>query len=224
MEGAGLITIITATHNHAPFLRGAIDSVRRQTIQDWEHLVIDDGSTDDTPRILDQLCSEDHAAHETRLRSFRTGNQGFALTLNLGIREAQGEYLAFLDSDDEYSPDHLSVMLETIANHDFALGRFDIINCSDDPRPVVKDFYNPGQEIEVSKTEVGTGILFGKTEVFRQLGGFRQVGWSDTDLFNRMKAAGYSWNKAPRPSYRYFFGRSPNNMAIRELHQDRAAR
>ena len=219
-----MITVITATHNHARHLPGAVASVRNQTHQDWEHIIIDDGSTDETPQVIKELHAQCQDSSAAKLRSFRTENQGLALTLNLGIAEAKGDYIAFLDSDDEYCPDHLSLMLDTIGNLDFALGRFELINCSMDPRPMVKDFYNHGMEIEVEKTEVGTGVLFGKRELFTRLGGFRKIGWSDTDFFNRMKDAGHSWQRAVRPSYRYFFGRVPNNMAIRELESDRLAR
>ncbi len=219
-----MITVITATHNHAPFLRGAIDSVRAQTFQDWEHLVIDDGSTDATPEILAGLCLEESRSAHPRLRMIRTANQGFQAALNLGLAEARGDLVAFLDSDDEYSPDHLEHLRATLGDHDFVLGKFRFINCSNDPQPMVKDFYNPGLEIAVELTEVGTGVLFGKVAMFRRLGGFRPVKWCDTDFFNRMRQAGYSWARADHPTYRYYFGRVPNNMAIRELAEDRRSR
>jgi len=219
-----LITVITATHNHAPFLRGAIDSVRAQTFQDWEHLIIDDGSTDATPEILADLVRPGNQPADPRLRTIRTANQGFQSALNLGLAEAKGDLVAFLDSDDEYCPDHLAHLRATLCDLDFALGKFRFINCSSDPQPMVKDFYNPGMEIAVELTEVGTGVLFGKLEGFRRLGGFRPVKWCDTDFFNRMRQAGCSWARADHPTYRYFFGRVPNNLAIRELEEDRRAR
>jgi glycosyltransferase involved in cell wall biosynthesis len=207
-----MITVITATYNHAPFLAGAIASVRGQDLRDWEHLVIDDGSTDDTPRVLAGL------AGEGPLRVLRTANQGLPAALNLGLAHARGDLVAFLDADDEYLPDHLSYLVETLENRDFALGRYEVINCTDQPRPVLADFFNPGQEIEVEKTEYGTGVFFGRRAAFLDMGGFRQVPLSDADFFTRMMASGrYSYVKASRPTYRYFFGRAANNMAAREL-------
>lgn len=218
-----MITVITAAFNHAPFLRGAVESVRSQLHQDWEHLIIDDGSTDETPQVLAGLC-RDNRVNQAKLRTFRTGHQGFPAALNAGLAKARGEWVAFLDADDEYLPDHLGLMLETLGGQDLALGGFILINCSEDPRPVVPDFYHPGQEIEVERIESCTGLLFGRKELFLEMGGFRAVRSSDTDLFNRMRQAGHGWNRASRPTYLYFFGRVRNHLAERELQADRTSR
>jgi len=218
-----MITVLTAAHNHAPFLRGAVESVRSQLHQDWEHVIIDDGSTDETPEVLAGLCRGNQGS-EAKLRTFRTGNQGSPAALNAGLAKAQGEWVAFLDADDEYLPDHLGLMLATLGGHDLALGRFLLINCSEHPRPVVPDFYHPGQEIEVERIESCTGLLFGRRELFLEMGGFRAVPSSDTDLFNRMRQAGHGWNRASRPTYLYFFGRVRNHLAERELQADRKSR
>jgi glycosyltransferase involved in cell wall biosynthesis len=211
-----MISVITAIYNHAPFIRGAVASLRAQDFQDWEHIIIDDGSTDETPRILAEL-GQAPGPDAAKLRLFRTGNQGLPAALNLGLAQARGELIAFLDADDEYLPNHLSHLTETLADRDFALGRFVFVNCSADPAPVVLDFFHPGQVIPVQQIEFGTGVFFGRKEVFTALAGFRQVGLSDTDFFTRMTAAGYAWSRAAEATYRYFFGRVPNNMATREV-------
>ena len=215
-----MITVITATHNHAAFLPGAVQSVRGQGHRDWEHLVIDDGSTDDTPRVLAALRREGAG----RLRTFRTAHRGNIAALNLGLARARGDLVAFLDADDEYLPDHLGLMLETLGERDLALGRFTLVNCTDDPNPVVPDFYRPGEEIPVTHIESCTGLLFGRKTCFLEQGGFRPVRSSDTDLFNRMKAAGCSWARAGRPTYLYFYGRVEGHLASRELQEDREER
>ena len=209
-----MISVITATYNQAAFLEGAVRSLRGQDFPDWEHIIIDDGSTDDTPKILDRLAGQGGDA--AKLRVFRTANRGQPAALNFALAQARGEQVAFLDSDDEYGPRHLSLLLETLGERDFALGRYILVNCSGDPRPRIADFYHPGREIDLAEVESGTGLLFGKREVFLRVGGFRPVRFSDTDLFNRLKAAGCSWSRAAEPSYRYFFGRMPDNMAARE--------
>jgi len=214
-----MISVLTATHNHAPFLREAVLSVRRQGFRAWEHIIIDDGSTDDTPRVLAGLGLE-----QAQGRVQRTANRGQTAALNLGLSLARGRWVAFLDADDAYLPDHLEHLLETLGERDLALGRFKLVNCSDDPRPVVPDFYRPGHEIEVEKIESCTGLLFGLTEVFLRLGGFRAVPSSDTDLFNRATAAGCTWSRAERATYLYYFGRVPDHMALKELLAYRSSR
>jgi glycosyltransferase involved in cell wall biosynthesis len=208
-----MISVITATYNHAPFLEGAVASLRAQTCQDFEHIVIDDGSTDATPEILARLARG--AARPMRV--IRTPNRGLAAALNLGLARAQGDLVCFLDSDDEYPPDHLEFQLATLAAHDFVLGRFELVNCTGRENPVVADFFNPGQVIPIEAIEYGTGLFFGKRSVFVQLDGFRHVDLCDTDFFMRLRAADYDWVRAERPSYRWFFGRVPNNMAVREM-------
>lgn len=214
-----MISVLTATHNHAAYLPEAVQSVRRQAYQDWEHIIVDDGSSDDTPRVLAGLGVEG-----AKGRVLRTANLGQPAALNLGLGLARGEWVAFLDADDAFLPDHLSHLRETIGELDLTLARFTLINCSGDPRPVVPDFYRPGQEIEVAQIESCTGLLFGRTETFRRLGGFRAVPSSDTDLFNRAKAAGCTWNRAERATYLYYFGRVSDHLAFRELQAFRSSR
>ena len=218
-EIAPMITVITAAFNHARFLTGAVESVRAQLHQDWEHLVIDDGSTDDTPAVLAGLVRTG-----PDLRVLRTRNQGQPAALNLGLAEARGEWVAFLDADDEFLPNHLGLLLETLGGRDFALGRFTLINCSPDPEPVVPDFYRPGREIPVAEIESCTGLLFGRREAFLRVGGFRAVRSSDTDLCQRMKQAGSSWIRAGEPTYLYYFGRVRDHLALRELQEARTGR
>lgn len=98
-----MISVIIPTHNRRELLARAIGSVRRQTAEDLEIIVISDGSTDDTEDYLRSLREE-----EPRLSYTVCGKpQGANHARNLGILKAQGEYLAFLDDDDEWLPDKL---------------------------------------------------------------------------------------------------------------------
>ncbi len=97
--------------------------------------------------------------------------------------------------------------------YDFLLARFELVVYSDDPDPKVTDFYNPDRKIPVREIECITGVLFGRREVFRALGGFRPVRFADTDLLERLKAAGYAWKRVSATTYRYHFGRCPDSLA-----------
>src|ERR1700690_770876 len=95
------VSVILPTFNRIDTIVRAITSVQKQTLQDWELIVIDDGSTDNTAASIEGL--------DPRLRLIRQGNRGFTEARNAGIRVAEGEYLAFIDSDDEFLPHHLEL-------------------------------------------------------------------------------------------------------------------
>ncbi len=101
-----LITIVTPVFNSGRFLRHTIAAVQAQTYSHWEMLLIDDCSTDDTCDII-RSFHDDHRIHLLKLDH----NSGAAVARNTGIRQARGEYLAFLDSDDIWKPDKLQKQL-----------------------------------------------------------------------------------------------------------------
>src|SRR6187399_1542665 len=91
-------------YNAERFLDAALQSVLRQTWSTLELLVVDDGSTDDSPRILKRA-----AARDGRLRVVRQPNGGIASALNLGLEAARGELVARMDADDVMVPSRLEV-------------------------------------------------------------------------------------------------------------------
>ena len=102
-----LISIIMPCYNMESFLRRTIASVQAQTYPNWELLVTDDGSTDDSRRILMDLAKED-----PRIKPlFLSRNGGIAAARNAGLERASGRYLSFLDSDDLWMPEKLAVQL-----------------------------------------------------------------------------------------------------------------
>jgi len=95
------VTVIIPTYNRAGVLGRAIRSVLAQTYPDFEIIVVDDGSTDDTERVV-------HCFRDSRIRYTRHDtNKGGNTARNTGIRAARGRFIAFLDSDDEYLPQRL---------------------------------------------------------------------------------------------------------------------
>ena len=92
------ISVIVPVYQAEKYLKKCVESVVKQTFSDWELLLIDDGCTDDSPEICDRCAAEDD-----RIRVFhKRKNAGVSEARNLGLREARGSYIAFLDVDDRY--------------------------------------------------------------------------------------------------------------------------
>lgn len=104
------ISIITPVYNGEKYLQAAIDSVLAQTYPNWELIVIDDGSTDSTPEILDRYS-------DSRIRKVRQENRGEAVARNTGLDLARGSYIAFLDADDVYLPNALADLAGFLDQH-----------------------------------------------------------------------------------------------------------
>lgn len=112
-----LVSVIMPAYNAAPYIEQAIRSVMGQTHTDWELLVIDDGSADDTCAIVERLAAEDG-----RIRLLRNErNSGVAVTRNRGLDLSAGAYVAFLDSDDVWHPEKLAVQICTAQRERAAL-------------------------------------------------------------------------------------------------------
>lgn len=108
-----LISVVIPVYNVQNYVRKCIESVIRQTYTRLEILVVDDGSTDDSGRICDEM-----AAAETRIQVFHTPNGGLSAARNVGIDHATGEYIAFVDSDDWIEPDMYDFLYRQIVNYD----------------------------------------------------------------------------------------------------------
>lgn len=93
---AALVSAIIPTYNYGRFVARAIDSVLAQSHSPLECIVVDDGSTDDTPQVL--------ARYGDRIRAIRQDNRGLSAARNAGIRAARGSYIALLDADDAWKP------------------------------------------------------------------------------------------------------------------------
>ena len=106
------ISCVLAVCNGEAYLPESIRSILAQTFHDWELIVVDDGSIDRTPEILDQFQQED-----TRIRIYRQSKQGLVASLNQGILMAGGEYIARMDADDISLPDRFAKQVEYLDQH-----------------------------------------------------------------------------------------------------------
>lgn len=106
-----MISVIVPIYNVAEYLPRALDSILAQTYKDWEAILVDDGSTDDSPRIVD-----DYAAKDARFKVIHQSNGGVSAARNTGLDNASGEYIAWVDPDDVAHPDMLEKLVAGI-NH-----------------------------------------------------------------------------------------------------------
>lgn len=97
------VSVVIPAYGHATFLKSTIESILRQTYEDYEVIVVDDGSPDDTPRVAAEFGSA--------IWYIRQQNQGMAAARNTGIRHASGDVISFLDDDDLWLPDYLSTVV-----------------------------------------------------------------------------------------------------------------
>lgn len=115
MQGkTNFVSIIIPAYNAAPFIEETIKSIYGQTYPHWEIIVIDDGSTDNTNSICEQL-------NNSRVKVTRQKNAGVAVARNNGLLSANGEYVVFFDADDLMSPDFLSARVQALQN-DLGIG------------------------------------------------------------------------------------------------------
>lgn len=103
---APLVSIITPAYNSESYISQTIESVLKQTYNNWELLITDDGSTDKTLEIV-----QNYAAKDPRIHLFSINNSGAAVARNNSIKQAKGDYIAFLDSDDLWLSKKLEVQI-----------------------------------------------------------------------------------------------------------------
>ena len=123
------VSVVIPTYNRAQLVTEAIDSVLMQTYKDYEIIVVDDGSTDDTEQVL--------VPYRDRIRYIYQENQGGAAARNAGIRNSKGTYIAFLDSDDLWLPSKLEKQVAVLNEYeDIALVYSNISYCDDRGKPI----------------------------------------------------------------------------------------
>jgi glycosyltransferase involved in cell wall biosynthesis len=123
-----LVSIITPTYNAARWLPETLATVRAQTLTDWEQILVDDGSTDDSWLILEAAAAED-----ARFRLLRQPHRaGPSAARNLALAAARGRFIAFLDADDLWLPEKLARSVEWITTHGYSFIYHDYRHISND--------------------------------------------------------------------------------------------
>jgi len=105
------------TYNRSNTIERAVSSIKKQTYSDWELIVVDDASEDNTESIIEKISSQ-----YDRIQYIKNGkNSGPAYSRNVGIKYSQGEYIAFLDSDDEWYDYHLEECINLLKNTNYKI-------------------------------------------------------------------------------------------------------
>ncbi len=107
------ISLIVPVYNVEKYLNKCLDSILKQTYHNLEIILIDDGSTDSSPKICDK-----YALKDSRIKVFHESNKGLSATRNLGIKYSSGKYISFIDSDDVLTEDYCETLLNALkSNH-----------------------------------------------------------------------------------------------------------
>ena len=172
------ISIIVCTYNRAHYLNKGIESVLNQTFTNWELLIVDDGSCDNTFEIVNPYLGQ-----YNNIRYLKHQNKKQCYAKNAGIQASFGRYITLLDSDDSYKPNHLESRLEYMKAHpeiDLIQGGF-----FSEEEILVADYFQPGKLINLKECVLGP-TFFGRRKVFFELQGFKHMTYGeDTDLWER---------------------------------------
>lgn len=203
-----VISVIMPCYNAAQFIADGIASVQGQSFQDWELIIVDDGSTDNS--LAAAQCK---AADDERIRIFSQKNSGACVARNLGIREAQGQYIKFLDADDLLEKDCLKHQIEHIQSLSPSQIPFGDYNYIDAEGAILSNFtFQHTQELKndpeyffFSHWEVLISSPLHRTELVKQIGGFDEhlKRGQESDFHFRLAMSGVQFVYCPCSTFSY---------------------
>jgi glycosyltransferase involved in cell wall biosynthesis len=184
-----VVSVIMPTYNRASIILRAIDSVLEQTFTDFELIIIDDGSTDDTREVIVRRS-------DSRVRVLGQTHKGAAAARNLGIRTASGKYIAYLDTDNIWHKNFLEIMVGEIDDNILIYSSRNLLLCdalNGKPRIIARKVdrpaYNPTELL--SRNFIDTNSVLHARGVFKTVEMFDEnlKTLQDWDLFTRMAIA-----------------------------------
>jgi hypothetical protein len=170
-----LVSVVIPTWNRASLVARAIASVQAQTFSDFEVIVVDDGSTDDTVHVLRGICEFDQ-----RMRAFSIDHAGVSAARNHGIAEARGELVAFLDTDNTWEPGYLQAMITVMQRERWDLAHA-VLRVEDGNDGYYRAFEGTRDHLLVANY-IDLNVLMVRATLLRKVGGFeptlrRVVDW-----------------------------------------------
>ena len=208
-----MVTVIIPVFNRIKTLNKCVDSVLAQTYSDLEIILVDDGSTDSSENLCDKYKETD-----ARIRVIHGCNQGAAFARNLGIENAKGEYITFIDSDDYVTPDYVEKLVEAFEKNDCVLAicnSYNVKNGKSTKRRLtenrqcyVNDYING---TFYDKIEGGTcwGKLY-KTSDIKHI--FREFNYCEDIFYVFEYLAGKEGYIAIVPEYLYYYVRHEDSI------------
>ena len=199
------VSVVMPVRDGERFLVEAVESVLEQTERDLELIVVDDGSTDSTPRLLAGVS-------DPRLRVLTQEPRGLAPALNVGCSEASAPVIARMDADDVALPDRLERQLAFLDAHpEVALLGGGIVLVDEQGREFDRE---PGSGKLAGRNDLVHGTIAMRTEAFRSLGGYRLDQAEDYDLWLRFQER-YEVAALAEPVIRYRF--HPGQFSVTKL-------
>lgn len=190
-------SVIIPTYNRVATLSRAIDSILNQTTQDIEVIIVDDGSTDSTPKLL-----KDYAHRDKRVKVITQQNKGPSIARNKGVINAQSKYIAFMDSDDACAINRLELQLDfVLANPEYSACGLANLSFIDDYYPGITATVNRGYrrycgspfQNKKKMTVLGAHSLMTR-DSFTKVGGYRAQNTIIEDLdFTLRYSHYYTW-------------------------------
>ena len=161
-----MISVIMPVYNGEQWLNDSIPSVLNQSFKDWEFIIVNDGSKDNSAKVLNEYAKKD-----SRIHVFNNTNSGPGESLNFGMKHANGKYFCFLDQDDKYQKNYLQEMFDAIdsENADMALcyGRtFD--DTTNSSARIVYPWFESGELPQQKKSEINTCFYPQWTKIIRR--------------------------------------------------------
>jgi hypothetical protein len=174
--GGPLVTVVMTTHNSADTVVAAVRSVMAQTWRDWQLIIVDDASTDETPAIIAEL-----AGHDSRIQYvYRTGNSGTYVSKNAGMERAEGTFITFHDSDDWMHPRRLETHVASM-DQEAECSTSNWIRMEHDGLVVLR---RGGRYLHLNPAST-----FYRRSTIQTVGGFHPVrSGADTELYYRVRA------------------------------------
>lgn len=189
-------SVTITTYNRADLIKRALNSLLLQTEPAWEAIIVDDGSTDNTESVIKPYMEKD-----SRIRYVFQKNMGYSLAKNTGIFLSGGKFITFLDSDDEYFPNHLETRKKILKNHPDTQFLFGGITISGNE--FVPDRFDNKKLISLLECVIG-GTFFIKRQLAISLNGFNDIPMgSDADFFERINKTSAIIRETSIPTYLY---------------------